>query len=196
MWFHTDFDPNRLHQGTIFFASGFDGLENGYYAVLNPECDLEHSKANYVNIVAAGDTKRAFLDITSDIALSTEQINGLEELKPKVVKNLLKILLKQINGSTGLRWYFTPVDNFVDLPLLVFDLQNIRSFSSDRIESILPQRRAVIRSPYKEQLVTRLYSYLTRVGSPDQDKESLAFDIMDSVGLKFPPNEDSRLVLS
>ena len=93
--------------------------------------------------------------------------------------------MSQINGKIGHRWFFAPANNVNRLPLTVFDCQQIYTLPIHKLDEIRNLRVARMNSPFKEQLVTRLYSYLTRVGTDDSFKSDYCDLILEASGIKL-----------
>lgn len=186
-WYGYKFDASKITQGTIIYGSGVGTLADKFYTVLSPECDLANDKSDYVNLVAAGDLTEALQDVLLGLNLTDDHWAGLKALSRSLFNNVVKRLKSQINGQNGARWFFTPSDYKADgLPLLVFDLQQIYTVDKTCIEALLHNRKAILQSPFKESLVTRIYSYLTRVGTDDDYKGDFCLSILSAVGLRIP----------
>lgn len=186
-WYTYDFEASKITQGTILDGASVPGLTSRHYVVLNPECDLAHGKSEYINLVAEGQVRGATEDILSDFNLEDAFWSGLKALPRNKLDKITKKLQEQLNGKQGPRWFFAPSDDRVGgLPLLVFDLQQIHTLDAATVPELLAARKAVINSPFKESLVTRLYSYLTRVGTDDGYKIELCYSIIEGAGMKLP----------
>ena len=196
-WYAYEFHETKVTQGTVFLASGFNYLPDRLYIVLNPECDLENGKSDYINLVAEGDLTAAVEDLVSGLSLKSEHWSGLE-LSKTLYDNISKRLRSHINGQLGARWFFIPADNKADgVPLTVFDFQQLHTIDSSSFLELIGRhpiaRKAILRSPFKESLVTRVYSYLTRVGTEDGYKGDLCDSIMIAAGFRLPaPKQLSR----
>jgi len=195
-WYAYEFDKSKVTQGTILLTSAITGLTDKYYLVLNPECDLLYEKSDYINLVGQGDLKSALRDILSDFttSLDSDHWAGLKTLSNNLLKNIIRKLKDQINGRHAPRWFFVPSDyQEGGLPLMVFDLQQIYTVEVEEktFSQLLAGRKAVLCSPFKEALVTRLYSYLTRVGTDDAHKEDLCIAIIAAGGLKAPEETET-----
>jgi hypothetical protein len=186
-WYAYEFNESRLAQGTIVVGTGIENLSDRFYAILNPECDLENEKADYINLVAQGNLTQALQDILSGLHIDNDHWLGLKELSRSLFGHITKRLTAQINGQHGARWFFAPSDQPIgSLPLIVFDLQQIFTLDRTYTEKLLSARKAILRSPFKEALVTKIHSYLTRVGTDDGYKYDLCLSILSTAGLVLP----------
>lgn len=186
-WFSYNLEAETIRQGTIVFADAEVGLHGKHYVILNPECDLANNKSDYINLIGETSVREAVEDVLSGLSLTSEHWNGLKPLTQKNIDNIIKKLLEQINGKHNPRWFFVPSNHQASgFPLLAFDLQQIYTIESKFLPNLLPSRKAIINSPFKESLVTRLYSYLTRIGTSDTYKEQLCYSIIEAAGLQMP----------
>jgi hypothetical protein len=186
-WYSYEFSESSLVQGTIVLGNGIENLSDRFYAVLNPECDLANEKADYINLVAQGDLTYALRDILSGLNIESDYWLGLKELSRTLLKNITAKLRAQINGQHGARWFFSPSDSPTgSLPLIAFDLQQIYTLDRTFIERLLAARKAILCSPFKEALVTKVHSYLTRVGTDDGYKDDLCLSILSAAGFRLP----------
>jgi hypothetical protein len=183
-WFDYVSNVEHITQGSIVDGQLIEGLESQYYAVLSPECDLEQRKSEFVVMVAEGDKTAAIKEILSSHNLTDDNWKGLKPHSQKRDKVRARVL-EQINGKIGARWFYVPPSSASGL--IVFDFQKLHSVSAEKIPALCEARIAVLRSPFKESLVTRLYSYLTRVGTADEYKKPLAELVLNATGLIFPP---------
>jgi len=192
VWYSTDLAPERFQQGTVFqFNSDHilvesDKMPEGYYVLLNPECDLAHSKNDFFNFIRCGKMEYAVSQVLSGLSLSKDIFDGDEALSKKQLVNAKKKIIEQINGQTNPRWFFMNSNNgSVSLPVMVLDFQQIFSLSTDHTSQIIENRMLKLNSPFKEQIVTRFYAYSTRIGAMDEFKDNLSLEILKSLGIKF-----------
>lgn len=186
LWFSKgDISQSELAQGDIVLLNNEEllAIPMGAYFVSNPACDLAQEKSDFINLVGSGDLRSAIKDILSDLNLTDDSFSN-----PMIKKTFEKCktrLMSQINGKIGHRWFFVPANNVNRLPLTVFDCQQIYTLPIGKIDEIRNLRVARMNSPFKEQLVTRLYSYLTRVGTDDNFKSDYCDLILEASGIKL-----------
>jgi CheY-like chemotaxis protein len=139
---------------------GKDGDEDSWWLVLTPSCDLEHGKADYVQLAAC-----LLLDDQADVVLWRSGKGNKGERKT-AEKRVVEILRQQSGGQLD-RWLFLP--QALDIPDLIVDMQRLRSVPNAEVDDL--ERIASLDSPFAESAINRYNRYYGRVGTPDIDAE-------------------------
>jgi CheY-like chemotaxis protein len=141
-----------------------------WWLVLTPSCDLEHGKADFVQLAEC----IPFEDHAEVIAWRSGEGNSNTRSRNK---RRVVDLLRQNTGGQHDRWLFLP--QALDIPDLIVDMQRLRSVSADELAGL--ERIASLDSPFAEAAVNRFNRYYGRVGTPDLDADG-AFTRLDSAG--------------
>jgi CheY-like chemotaxis protein len=147
---------------------GKDGDEESWSLVLTPSCDLEHGKADYVQLAAC----LPFADQVDVIAWRSGEGNKGE--RKAAERRVVEILRQQTGGQLD-RWLYLP--RALDIPDLIVDMQKLRSVPRAEVDDL--QRIASLDSPFAESAINRYNRYYGRVGTPDLDAEA-AFERFSS----------------
>jgi CheY-like chemotaxis protein len=148
-----------------------EGTEVGqaWWLVLTPSCDLEHEKADFVQLAAC----LPFEDQSDVATWRAGQGNSNERTKAK--RRVVELLRQQTGGQLD-RWLFLP--QALDIPDLIVDMQQLRSLPFGKVAAL--ERIASLDSPFAEAAVNRYNRYYGRVGTPDLDADG-AFSRLDQV---------------
>ena len=128
--------------------------------VLTPSCDLEHGKANYVQLAEC-----LQLDDHADVAAWRAGEGNSNERK--AAENRVAQIFRQQTGGQLDRWLFLP--QALDIPDLVVDMQKLRSVPHEEVDDF--ERIASLDSPFAESAINRYNRYYGRVGTPDIDAD-------------------------
>lgn len=181
--------PTKLDQSVIvdqvyFYA--LDEVRPG--VVLNPACDFAQDKASLVLLCALVDAwelievllktdwKRMHL---ADALGSEGQRSVLGDNKRKELGNRIKLVICQRFP----RYHWLLPLPATDRPL-VADFQTLSTLPLREV-SQLP-KRAVLLSPFREQLPTRFTSYMNRIGVPDTAESDITRWIDSGIDILFP----------
>jgi CheY-like chemotaxis protein len=135
-----------------------DGGEGSWWLVLTPSCDLEHGKADYIQLAAC-----LLLDDQADV-VAWRSGEGNKAQRKAAEKHVVEILRQQTGGQLD-RWLFLP--RALDIPDLIVDMQKLRSVQSEEVDDF--ERVASLDSPFAESAINRYNRYYGRVGTPDID---------------------------
>ena len=151
---------------------GKDGDEDSWWLVLTPSCDLEHGKADYVQLAAC-----LLLDDQTDVVV-WRSAEGNKGERRAAEKRVVEILRQQTGGQLD-RWLFLP--QALDIPDLIVDMQRLRSVPRADADDL--ERIASLDNPFAESAINRYNRYYGRVGTPDIDADG-AFQRIKSTGKK------------
>jgi len=155
----------KLQAGDLLFEE--DGDEQTWWIVLTPSCDIEHDKADYIQLAAC-----QLFDDQVDIA-KWRSGDGNSGERKKAKKRVMELLRQQTGGQLD-RWLFLP--QALDIPDLVVDLQELRSMPIGDVADL--KRIASLDSPFAEAAINRFNRYYGRIGTPDLDADG-AFTRLD-----------------
>lgn len=144
-----------------------DGDERTWWIVLTPSCDIEHDKADYIQLAAC----RPFDDQADIVKWRAGDGNKGERRKAR--DRVMQLLRQQTGGQLD-RWLFLP--QALDIPDLIVDLQELRSMPIGDVADL--KRIASLDSPFAEAAVSRFNRYYGRIGTPDLDADG-AFARLD-----------------
>jgi CheY-like chemotaxis protein len=144
------------------------GEGGSWWLVLTPSCDLEHGKADYVQLAAC-----LFFDDQADVA-GWRSGEGNSDQRKAAKKRVVEIVRQQTGGQLD-RWLFLP--RALDIPDLIVDMQRLRSVPREELDDL--ERIASLDSPFAESAINRYNRYYGRVGTPDIDADG-AFERISS----------------
>jgi hypothetical protein len=123
-------------------------VQDEWYAVLTPACDLRQNKAEFVLLARARllGTNRRYIEWAEGSRSNTKWFD----------------LQRLLSGALA-RYVYLPA--FRDIPDLVVDFEETTAIPKSKIKSYKPQ--ASLSSPYSEALLAKHSQYLGRIGTPD-----------------------------
>lgn len=146
--------------GTELEAGDLLRDEDSWWLVLTPSCDLEHGKADYVQLAAC-----LLLDDQTDVVV-WRSAEGNKGERKAAEKRVVEILRQQTGGQLD-RWLFLP--QALDIPDLIVDMQRLRSVPRADADDL--ERIASLDNPFAESAINRYNRYYGRVGTPDIDAD-------------------------
>jgi len=119
-------------------------------------------------LVPAVETVQSTKEYASMLPSSDE-----EEISRKKWQSILRWLEGFIFNKNVSRYFLTRPGNAIICPLLMVDFQRLTSIAIDLVDDLRPV--AQLPSPYKEQMMVQLASYMARIPvDREPDSESVA----------------------
>lgn len=148
---------DRAHTGDIF------SLDDGYWIVLTPQCDMVTSKVPNVLLAKCSLEVKGWEEKLNALRGATS--NAQKEKAARFIRNY-------VNQNLSPSKHFLPPVPGQSRPLLV-QFGEIQTMPLDKLNEILDARVAAVSAPFLSNLVQRFGAFISRTGQPNTNIDDL-----------------------
>lgn len=165
----TEFNKDKITQGTIVDNVPWALEEAPLGIVLTNACDVQWDKASFILIAPLLPAKDILQNSHEFIqVVKNSEDNELSKSKTKSLNSFLNKFIHNINIA---RYFFIdPTPVYSSLPHLLVDFQNLLTIPYSKVNSL--NIIAQLDSPHREKLILHFASYISRIAVDRVDEES------------------------